>query len=565
MGNNYLHHATSPATQQEVLPGQVKNSAGGASFAVDDWVRLERFLILGSEGGSYYATERALTRENAKVVEHLVKTDGPRLVEAVATLSESGRAPKNDPAILALAMAARLGDAATRAAAFAALPRVCRTGTHLYHFVDFADKLGGWGSGFRRALARWFNAKSVSDLALQLVKYQQRDGWSASDVLRLAHPQPATADHSALYRWARSGYDACAQDGMVLPPIVEAFEEAKTTDDAKRLCALVTQYRLPRECVPTKWLKDPKVWEALLPHMGLTALVRNLGNMTKCGLVAPLSGGLSTVLDKLGDAEALRKSRVHPIQLLAAQATYGAGRGQRGSSTWVPVQQVVDALDAAFYASFKNVTSTGRPTLLALDVSGSMDCGQCSGLAGITPRVGAAAMALVTAAVEPNYHLVGFTAGRRGYGGMHGGDPCGLTDVAISPKMRLAEACQVMRQMRMGGTDCALPFLWAKGQLARGARVENFAVYTDNETWAGSVHPHVALADYRRASGLPARSAVVSMVANAFSIADPNDPGMMDFVGFDAAAPAVMADFFRGGAPGAGAAEDDGGEAEVEP
>ncbi len=33
------------------------------------------------------------------------------------------------------------------------------------------------------------------------------------------------------------------------------------------------------------------------------------------------------------------------------------------------------------------------------------------------------------------------------------------------------------------------------------------------------------------------------MVGNAFTIADPNDKGMMDVVGFDTAAPAVMADF----------------------
>ena len=37
--------------------GQVPNSAGGFAWAVDDWTRLRRFLVLGSEGGSYYASE----------------------------------------------------------------------------------------------------------------------------------------------------------------------------------------------------------------------------------------------------------------------------------------------------------------------------------------------------------------------------------------------------------------------------------------------------------------------------------------------------------------------------
>ena len=112
------------------------NSAGGFAWEVDDWARLRRFLILGSEGGSYYATEWTLTRENAQAVERCIREDGARAVAEIARVSEEGRAPKNDPALFALAMAAGLGDEATRRAALEALPRVARTGTHLFQFVD---------------------------------------------------------------------------------------------------------------------------------------------------------------------------------------------------------------------------------------------------------------------------------------------------------------------------------------------------------------------------------------------------------------------------------------------
>ena len=52
-----------------------------------------------------------------------IAEDGVRVVRATSEISESGRAPKNDPALFVLAMAAGLGDEATRAAALAALPR----------------------------------------------------------------------------------------------------------------------------------------------------------------------------------------------------------------------------------------------------------------------------------------------------------------------------------------------------------------------------------------------------------------------------------------------------------
>ena len=106
----------------------------------------------------------------------------------------------------------------------------------------------------------------------------------------------------------------------------------------------------------------------------------------------------------------------------------------------------------------------------------------------------------------------------------------------------------------MGGTDCALPMRWA---LAQRQDVDVFMVLTDSETWAGKVHPVQALAEYRRALNPNAKLVVVGMVANNFTIADPNDAGMLDVVGFDSAAPAVIADFATDGQVAQAAVEDE--------
>src|SRR5262249_45641356 len=150
--------------QNEAIPGsaQVPNSAGGFAWPVDDWTRLERFLILGNEGGSYYATEKALTRENAKAVERCILDDGVRTVGIIEEISEQGRAPKQDPAIFALAMAAKLGDDETRRVAYAVMPAVCRTGTHLFQFAAALQTFGGWGRGARQAIANWYGTKDAA-------------------------------------------------------------------------------------------------------------------------------------------------------------------------------------------------------------------------------------------------------------------------------------------------------------------------------------------------------------------------------------------------------------------
>jgi 60 kDa SS-A/Ro ribonucleoprotein len=289
--------------------------------------------------------------------------------------------------------------------------------------------------------------------------------------------------------------------------------------------------------VPTEWLNDAKVWRALLERMPITALVRNLGKLSQVGVLTPLGDAVPLVVSALRDVDRIRKSRLHPLAILLALRTYAQGRGEKGKLVWEPVPQVIDALNAAFYTAFQNVEPTDKRILLALDISGSMGGGGIAGTS-LTPREGSAAMALMTAATEKNYHIVGFTTVG---GSWHEGTR--LEPLGISPSMRLDQAVKAVSDLPFGGTDCALPMIYA---LEKGLKVDAFVAYTDSETWAGNIHPAQALREYREKTGIAAKLAVVGMVSNGFSIADPKDGGMLDVVGFDAAAPAVIADFIRG-------------------
>jgi 60 kDa SS-A/Ro ribonucleoprotein len=531
MARKYARHfatrqATAPQSQPLPDTAQVKNSAGGYAWAVDDWVRLDRFLVLGCEGPTYYASEKALTFENALAVQRCLRADAARAVARVVEISEAGRAPKNDPAVFALALAASRGDEAARGLALAALPRVCRTGTHLFQFAEIVQGFRGWGRALRRAVGRWYTDRDARELAYQCVKYQQREGWAHRDLLRLAHPK-AEGDTQEVLRWAVKGWDGAAEmpDRPALLPI-RATERARRAATVEEVVALVREQGLVRECVPTGWLTHAAVWEALLEQMPLTALVRNLATMTRVGLLGPNSAAARRVAEVLSDGERLRKARAHPIALLAALKTYAAGHGARGRHEWVPVPEVIDALDGAFYASFGNVAPTGKRWMLALDVSGSMGCGAVAGVPGLTPRVASAALALVTAAVEPLTHLVAFST--------H------IQPVDISPRVGLDAVVQTVTRIPMGGTDCAQPMLHA---LKKELAIDVFVVLTDSETWAGTVHPAVALRRYREHTGIPAKLIVVGMVSNGFTIADPEDAGMLDVVGFDVATPQLMSDF----------------------
>ncbi len=529
----------------KAAPGQKRNRAGGFTFVISDLDRVKRFLILGSDSG-FYASGAELTRENAKVVIRVAESAQHReLVDLIVETSVAGRAPKQDPALFALAIAASFGEDDERAYALAQLPKVARTATALFGFLTYVQGFRGWGRALARAVAAWYTEKSVDQVAYQAVKYRQRDGWTHRDVFRKAHPRSADPAFRGLGEWVLRGNAAEA------PALVRGFEAAQAAP-ITALPGLIREHGLTWEMVPTESLNHREVWGALLEgNVPLGALIRQLPRLTRIGLIEPMSEATELVAARLVDTEALRKARIHPVNVMVALRTYASGRSLRGESTWEPSVRIVDALDQAFYASFGTVEPAGKRTLIALDVSGSMSMGQVAGVP-LTPREASAGLALVLAATEPMTHIIGFTGGVGAYR-MPGarqvrqvartGAASAVSQLKITPRMRLDAVIEEISGLPFGPTDCSLPMLYA---LERGLKVDTFAVITDNETWAGAMHPHEALEKYRKQMGIDAKLIVLATSATKFSIADPNDAGMLDIAGFDAAVPALVTEFSRG-------------------
>lgn len=534
----YRGQGSRKTPQNEPILGenQVKNNADGYVYAIDKWAQLDRFLILGTEAGTYYVDEDTLTKEAATNVLACIKEDGVRTVERIKEISLAGRALKNDPAIFALAMCMGLGDEATRRQAELALSSVCRIGTHLFHFAAYVELSRGWGKVLKRAVASWYDDKDANRLAYDLVKYRQRDGWGHNDLIQLSHP----TKHGDLYDWvlgARPGKETITRPPYLL---IEGYEEIKTVSEPSQAAHLIDVYSLPREAVPTALLKSREVWEALLVGMPIEAMVRNLGNMGSIGLLMPMSDTANKVVEYLSDGERIRRSRLHPLRILNALIIYQQGHGRLGGNTWPVIPQVVDALGKAFYMAFPNVTPTGKKFMLGLDVSGSMGAGFMEKPRNKNPRKGTeelsvmscaqatGALSLVTANIESAYHIMGFAHE--------------FTELGITANTILSDAFKRVQMNNFGATDCALPMQYAQ---KNKIDCDVFVVYTDNETWFGQIHPSQALRAYREFIGHDAKLVVIGMRVSNFSIADPNDAGMMDVVGFDTNVPEAIAEFTR--------------------
>jgi 60 kDa SS-A/Ro ribonucleoprotein len=534
-----LMGARRPVPQSEPLDErQVQNNAGGYVFQLDIWKRLERFLILGSDSNTYYQSAKELTKQNANCVTQCWECDPMRALATIGLVSTSGRAPKNDPAIFALALGAVSLNPVHRQSAYAGVNKVCRTATHLFMFIKFVQALTGkshFRRGLKNAVRSWYATKELDQCAFQMIKYREREGFSHERLMKACHPGIAvvddeTAARAALYRWARGLPPADEKQSLLLPNQVKAHLWAlhpdKAPEDKRDVVELIKEYRLPWEAIRTEDLNKPDVWRAMLPNMGLTAMIRELARMTQIGLLKDGEPEVKIVRERLMDAFELRKARIHPFNLLLSGLTYGSGKSVKGSRTWTPVGRIKEALEEAFYMSFQYVQPSGKRHLVCLDISGSMSGPLMGG--PLTCAQGSAALAMTTIRSEEEWSVMGFSTN--------------FIDLGLTGKMSLEEVVLRVSNRTFGGTDCSLPMQWA---LQQKQKVDVFTVITDNETWAGREHPVNALRKYRDKMRIDAKLIVVGMTATNFTIADPEDAGMLDIVGFDSAAPALMADFAR--------------------
>lgn len=542
MSTNYASHVATRATnnsctpQTRAIPGReaemVVNNAGGVVFTLDCFGQLTRFLILG--GTNTYKPSQALAAaEAAQCVERCVAEDAQKTVALVRSISLDGRAAKQSPTLYVLALlCSHKFDVGVRRMALEAVNDICRTATMFFEFLENLRHFRGRGRAVKRMMQNWYLKKPAKGVAYQVTKYQHRNGWSHRDVLRLCKPKTDDPVLDGVFAYAVGKPKAMPCDTEAFR-LLDAVMRANRATTPAEICQLIRDHGLVRECIPTQFLDSPAVWEALLQEMPATALIRNLGKMTNVGLLRPLSSASRLVVEKLTSDDYLRKGRIHPLTVLTAGSVYGAGHGIRGGLTWTSDSNVVRALDAAFYGSFCNIVPSNKRHLLALDVSASMEWATITDTF-ITPRIGAAAMLLATMDSEPVTHPVAFTSGSGRYA---------VTPMDVHARMSIRDVCTYAARLPAGGTDCALPMLYA---MRNNIEVDTFVIYTDNESWAGSVQPAEALRDYRRKTGIPARLIAVGMTSTNYTVGDPADPGTLNVAGFDSAAPQVMAAFSAG-------------------
>ena len=576
--NNYiqtLENLDTPVAQTErERTDQVKNNAGGYVFDIGKWGQFERFLILGSTSGTYYASGLRITEDCSRAILECLAENPGRVLETLVSFNDDNRCAKQDTLLFTLALIVSSDNKVAANSAGSLLPVFARTTYHLATFMNMVTARRSWGRILKRAVANWYMVKSNWNLLYQIFKSQQREGWSHKDLITLAHPKPDNAERSAFFKFIVKDMWGENEIAEAFPPalrarflnysalksMMEIQPEQFTHETVQRALDIIeNDSSVTWEMLPTFLLGEKHgktVWPKLIPNMGMTATIRKLGQFTSLGLIKERSDDLTTLIsNRISSKEELIRQRIHPLTAISALNVYSSGHGVKGDLKWTPSPEIKESLEAAVEFSFKNTPPINKRVFIAVDVSHSMTLGDINGFPGISPRIGAGILAKIFSIQAQDYWIYGFSTknGKNDVG--RGGrfwameepeEPYEnflLRDLNINDETNFETIIHNMQEMPYGGTDCSLPMIFAS---EHNLEVDAFVIITDNETWAGGKHSHKALEDYRKKSGINAKLAVIGMTATNFSIADPDDPYSMDMIGMDSNSPAILHSFITG-------------------
>ncbi|WBB94105.1 TROVE domain-containing protein [Verrucosispora sp. WMMC514] len=227
--------------------------------------------------------------------------------------------------------------------------------------------LGRYGARIPKPVKRGV-ADAVVRLYTQrsLLKYDTvSKGLRFGRVLDLVHPVAQSPEQGALFAHAheRLRNRAWAVDAEALPIVAfnATLRELATEGDPGRLLDAENLRRAGMTWEDALSLAGDRVdkarlWEALIPSMGLMALARNLRNFDQAGVSDEMA---ATVAARIADPAEVAKSRMFPFRWLAAYRS-------------APSLRWGHALDKALSASLANVPALAGRTLILVDTSGSM-------------------------------------------------------------------------------------------------------------------------------------------------------------------------------------------------
>lgn len=421
-------------------PTDTINEAGGKAYKLSPKHALAQYAATGCFSNTFY-TEAGEQLENVLT---LAKDLDAEFVAKTAIYAREKGFMKDMPALLVAILSTK--DKAIFEKVF---PRVIDNGKMLRNFVQImrSGAVGrkSLGSLPKRMAREWFETRGSENIFKQSVGQSP----SFADVLKMVHPKPKDAEKEALYGWF-IGREINSEN---LPEIVKNFEKFKAGDASE-------VPNIPFQMLTALPL-TAKDWVAIARNAPWQMTRMNLNTFQRHG-VFYMSEMVEIVANRLRDAEAVKRARVFPYQLLMAYKTAEANQEMP--------REITEALQDAMEIATENVPEIKGKIYVLPDVSGSMSSAVTGYRKGATSAVRCIEVAALTASAilrkNPSAEVLPFENG--------------VVNLRLNPRDSVMTNAQKLASIGGGGTNCSAPLAELNRRKAKG----DVVIYvSDNESW----------------------------------------------------------------------------------
>ena len=424
-------------------PTDTINEAGGTAYKLSPKAALAQYAATGCFNQTFYAD----AGEQLEKVLELTRELDAEFVAQVAVYAREKGFMKDMPALLVAVLSTK--DKILFEKVF---PRVIDNGKMLRNFVQImrSGAVGrkSLGSLPKRLVREWFENRQAE----QIFKQSIGQSPSFADVLKMVHPKPKDATREALY-----GYFIGREiDADKLPEIVKAFEKFKNGD------------ALEVSNVPFQMLTalpiSTKEWTQIARNAAWQMTRMNLNTFQRHG-VFQNAEMVELIANRLRDADAIKRAKVFPYQLLMAYKMAEA-------NAEIP-RKITEALQDAMEIAIENVPEIAGKVYVFPDVSGSMSAAVTGFRKGATSNVRCIDVAALVAASilrkNPTAEVLPFEQS--------------VVKLRLNPRDSVMTNAQKLAAIGGGGTNCSAPLYELNRRKASG----DLIIYvSDNESWIDS-------------------------------------------------------------------------------
>jgi 60 kDa SS-A/Ro ribonucleoprotein len=417
----------------------VVNEAGGLAYKLSPKQALAQYAATGCFNHTFYADA---AEQLEKVLALANEVDAEFVAKAAVYTREKGFM-KDMPAFLVAVLSVKDKDLFERV-----FPRVIDNGKMLRNFVQImrAGAIGRkpLGSRPKRLVREWFEKRSGEQIFRQSVGQSP----SIADILKMVHPKPTDAEREALFGY----FIGRGIDADKLPELVKRFERFKSGDGEVPDVPFQMLTALPL---------GKMEWTAIARNAGWQMTRMNLNTFQRHGLFADETM-VEMIAERLRDAEAIRRARVFPYQLLSAFKAAEANNA-------IP-RAITEALQDAMEIATENVPEIRGKIWIFPDVSSSMQSAVTGFRKGATSTVRCVDVAALFAAAvlrkNPTAEIVPFSDD--------------VVPVRLNPRDSVMTNAKALASLPSGGTNCSAPLR----QLNRQRSAGDVVIYvSDNESW----------------------------------------------------------------------------------